>query len=523
MRNGGRKRSHGGDSSSSSSSKIDSSKKPYSHHHHHHHHDHRHHRISPPSNFPDQNSRHRVTGKRSNFISYTELPSLPPKVKILCQIIAETPAAAVERVLEDAGIRVRGEDVEEVLKLSYGHPGSAVKFFRWSGFQLNNKHTPYAWNLVVDLLGKNSLFDAMWDAIKSMRKEFLLSLSTFRFVFANYAAANRVQEAILSYEVLEQYNVPKDVAALNSLLSAICNSGKMETAKDYLVIAKERTRINAETYSILLEGFENEGDVSRARQTFSEMVADIGWDTRNIPAYDSFLCTLLKGQDGLREMIKYFDTMRDRNCYPGMKFFKFAIEECSRKNDSKSAKLIWEELVGRNICQPDVVIHKSLISLYCNAKDFDSAQKLLDEMVYNGAFPDSETYGLLFHFLIKQNRVREATPLFKEMVKNEFVPMQQDCSSAVKAFLAAKDPHMAIKVWRFMVENYKADLDETANLLVVGLRDANRLPEAVKCAEDIIERGIKLTSATLSKLKQSLCKVGKAFGYEELLRKWKNH
>ncbi|KAA8530648.1 hypothetical protein F0562_005418 [Nyssa sinensis] len=44
------------------------------------------------------------------------------------------------------------EDVEEARKLSWV-PGPAVKFFRWLGFQLNDKHNPYSWNLVVDLLG----------------------------------------------------------------------------------------------------------------------------------------------------------------------------------------------------------------------------------------------------------------------------------------------------------------------------------------------------------------------------------
>ncbi|KAL1536984.1 pentatricopeptide repeat-containing protein, mitochondrial [Salvia divinorum] len=81
---------------------------------------------------------------------------------------------------------------------------------------------------------------------------------------------------------------------------------------------------------------------------------------------------------------------------------------------------------------------------------------------------------------------------------------------------------MGLKVWRCMIESYTCDLDETGNLLVVGLRDMNRLPEAVKCTEDMIERGIKLNSATLTKLKQSLSKIGKSFTYEELLSKWKS-
>ena len=33
------------------------------------------------------------------------------------------------------------------------------------------------------------------------------------------------------------------------------------------------------------------------------MVIEIGWDPLNVSAYDSFLCTLVRGPDGLLEAI----------------------------------------------------------------------------------------------------------------------------------------------------------------------------------------------------------------------------
>ncbi|KAG6392576.1 hypothetical protein SASPL_146800 [Salvia splendens] len=517
MRNS-RKRSQDEDSSSSSSSKLDRHKMAH------------HHRY-PDFNFGDSynqftphlDSGHRVFGKRTNSAPYHEAPSVAPKLKILCDIVAKTPATAVESVLEESGVRVCPEDVVKVLKLSYDCPGSALKFFRWASLQLNERHSAQAWDLIVDLLGRNCLFEAMWDAIKSMRKEFLLSLATFKSVFDNYVVSDRVQDAITSFEVMDQYGIPSDVAALNCLLYAICSHGKTRLAENYFRIVKERVRVDGETYAILLEGWEREREVGRARFTFSEMVSDIGWDKRNARAYDSFLCTLIEGPDGMREAMKDFNAMTERGCYPGMKFFKFAIDESVRKSDVRSAKVVWDAIVGKNVCLPNAAMYKSLISLYCSTREFDAAEKLLDEMVYYQAFPDSETYGVLFHSLIEHKRLREAIPVFKEMVKNEFVPMHQDCCAAVKTYIASGDPHMGLKVWRCMIESYTFDLDETGNLLVVGLRDMNRLPEAVKCAEDMIERGIKLNSATLTKLKQSLSKIGKTFAYEELLCKWKSH
>ncbi|KAK9272041.1 hypothetical protein L1049_002410 [Liquidambar formosana] len=486
-----KRRPHDDDASHRRHPEQDHHKKPHHHHHHHpsstpnppissslqHQHQHPlqndHHHQQQPQPPPQQQM-----GKRPTFASYLETPNLPPKVKVLCEILASTHSLTVEKVLEDTGIRVNQQDVEEVLKLSYGFPGPAVKFFRWSGFQLNDKHSPYAWNLVVDLLGKNSLFDAMWDAIKSMKKEGLLSLATFASVFSSYVVADRVNEAIMTFEVMDQYGCPRDIVALNSLLSAICRDGKTAHAVGFLRAVKDKIRPDADTYAILLEGWENEGVVAiaNARQTFGEMVIDIGWDPGNVPAYDSFLSTLLKGPEGMREAMKVFETLRDKRCYPGMKFFKLALEECVKTSDARVAGTLWEVMVGRNRCRPNTDMYNSIIALHCYLNNIDMAKRLLDEMVYNGAFPDLQTYNVLFQFLIKSRKLREVSAMFTEMLKNECVPSQANCIAAVRIFMDIGDPYMAIKVWKCMIENYKTDLEQTGNLLVVGLRDLRRLP-----------------------------------------------
>ncbi|XP_059671125.1 pentatricopeptide repeat-containing protein At1g77360, mitochondrial-like [Cornus florida] len=499
-----------GEDSSSSSSNVDHNKKPHSS------------STSKPPTSSAQIQQQQM-GKRPNFSSYLETPNLPPKIKLLCEIIANTRSLHVEKVLDDMGVRLSQPEVEEVLKLSYGFPGPAGKFFRWSGRQLNDNHSPYAWNLVVDLLGKNGLFEAMWDAIKSMKKEGLLSLATFASVFSSYVIADRVKEAIMTFDVMDQYGCPRDIVALNSLFSAICREGRTEKANEFLGVVKNMIRPDADTYAILLEGWENEGDVVSARRTFAEMVSEIGWDPRNVAAYDSFLTTLLKGPDGMLEVIRSFETMQERRCFPGMKFFKIALDDCVKKGDVKGARLLWDGMAVRNGFRPDTGMYTSMIALHCYLNDIDAAKELLDEMICHGVFPDSQTYNVLLQFLIKSKRFRDASPIFTEMIKNECVPNHTNCKAAVRGYMDSGEPYMAIKVWKWMIENYDSDLEETGNLLVLGLRVFNRVPEAVKYAEDMIDRGIKLNSSTLSKLRQSLSKAGKAFAYDELLRKWKTH
>ncbi|KEH34676.1 putative pentatricopeptide [Medicago truncatula] len=448
---------------------------------------------------------------------------IPPlgKTKTLFEIISTNPSLTVEKSLEDSQINLTPQDVENVLKLSYRFPAQSVKFFRWAGHRINHNHTPYAWNLVIDILGKNCLFDAMWDAVKSMRREGLLSRSTFASIFASYVNAGRLADAIMTFEVMDGYGVVRDVVSLNSLLSAVCGSGRSVEACDYLQIAKKLVRPDSDTYAILMEGLESDGNVVGAKETFAEMVIEIGWDPGNVAAYDSFLCCLIKGSDGIHEAVKFFDSLRDRRCYPGIRFFRVALDECSRFHDIRRAEFFWEVMMGKTKLQPMTAMYNSMIALYCYHGDIDAATKMLDGMVCKGAFPDSLTYNLLFRFLVKGRKLRDATRVFVEMVKNECVPDQLNCDAAVRVYLDNGDPVMAIKVWKCLVENYREDLEGTANLLVVGLRDNDRVPEAVKYAEHIIGRGIKLTSSTLSKLRQSLVKDRKEFVYDELIAKWK--
>ncbi|KAL8193739.1 hypothetical protein R6Q57_026431 [Mikania cordata] len=478
-----------------------------------------------PASSPDLDHRRinqeSPAGKQPVFASYIDTPNLPSKVKLLCEIIANTPSLEVDRVLDDTGIRVSTEDVEDVLKLSYAHPAAAVKFFRWSGYQLNDRHSPYAWNLVIDMLGKHCLFDAMWDAIKSMKNEGLLSLATFASVFGSYVMADKVKGALLAFEVMEHYGCSADIVALNSLFSAICRDGKTIDAKNYLNAVKNKIKPDVDTYAILLEGWEKEQDGVNARRTFDDMVDEIGWDPNNVPAYDSFLSALLKGSGGLQEAMRFFEILKGKGCYPGIRFFKAALSECALNGIIKAAIVLWDSMSVQQDCKPDTELYNSMIYLYSQIEDADLAKRMLDEMIFNGVFPDSQSYNILFKFLLESMKLKEAQPIFTEMVKNECVPTHANCCLAIRMFVGGGDPYTAIKVWKCMLENYDFDLVEAGNILVGGLRDHNRVPEAVKYADDMLDRGISLSSATMARLRQGLAKAGKGAVYDELLKKWK--
>ena len=150
--------------------------------------------------------------------------------------------------------------------------------------------------------------------LSQCRKEWLLSLATFASVFGSYVISNRTREAIVAFEVMENYDCVRDVIALNSLLSAICRNGRTIDACDYLQIAKNFVWSDVDSYTILMEGWEGEGDngVVGAKETFVEMVIEIGWDLANVLAYDSPVIQIWTKQQQIMEKQAHMQMNRKR-------------------------------------------------------------------------------------------------------------------------------------------------------------------------------------------------------------------
>ncbi|XP_034701625.1 pentatricopeptide repeat-containing protein At1g77360, mitochondrial-like isoform X3 [Vitis riparia] len=432
---------------------------------------------------------------------------ISPDAKTLLQIISATAPHALAAALSATAIPPTPDVVQDVLRLSYSNPSAAVEFFRWAG--LTRKHSAHSWNLIVDLLGKNSKFEPMWDAIRSMRNEGALSLSAFISVFGSYCSVGRVNEAIMSFEVMDRYGIPPDVAAMNALLSAICCEGGSTTlALEFFEKIKVKITPDGDTFMILLEGWEREGNVTKAKSTFGEMVVRLGWSPQNMVAYNSVLMTLVRGME-VEEAIKFLLVMKGKGCLPGLKFFSNALDVLLKQNDSTHAIALWDIMLDGGF-MPNLMMYNTIIGILCNAGDADNAFRFLDEMVFYGVFADSFTYNMIFQCLVKHKKVHEAGKFFIEMIKNECPPMPSNCAAAIAMCFDGDDPEMAIEIWSYMIENSLSPVDESANALLIGLCNLRRFSDYRRFAEDMLDMKIKIHESTMEKLKNARYKDGRS-------------
>ncbi|KAJ9536824.1 hypothetical protein OSB04_029557 [Centaurea solstitialis] len=455
------------------------------------------------------------------FPSYLDSHNLSPRARTICEILARVPPPEVETALSATGVAPDPEVVEDVIRLSYGYPSAIVIFFRWVG--LNQKHSPLSWNLIVDLLGKNKMFEPMWDAIRSMKQEGVLSLTTFVSVFGSYCEAGRINEAVMTFGVMEKYGVPPDVVAVNSLLSAICREdSQMHKAMEFFERSKTIVPPDGDSYAILLEGWEKEGNVGKAKTTFGEMVIRVGWSPENMSAYDAFLNTLVQGSQA-DEALKFLQVMKGKNCLPGLKFFGNALDILIKQNDSVHALSLWDVMVKSGLI-PSLIMYNAMIGLLCNNDDLVNAFQLLDEMPYNGVFPDPLTYNIIFQYLIKKNKVREAGKFFFEMVKNEQPPTALNCAAAISMFFDRDDPEMALEVWLYMKQEGVSPLEDSANALLNGLAKMGRLSELRNYADQMLRARVEIHESTMEKLKVAFRKQGRngSDTFDDLDRKWRS-
>lgn len=477
---------------------------------------------SQPLEQQELSKRQQEVGKpRKQFQSYLDTFDLSPRARTLCEMLARVPTGELETTLLAMGMNLEPEVVEEVLKFSYGYPAAAVIFFRWVGMKQN--HSPLTWNLIVDLLGKNEMFDPMWDAIRSMKQEGVLSLTTFVSVFSSYCEAGKFYDAIMTFDVLEKYGIQPDVVAVNSLLSAICRED-FQTAKAYEFFEKVKTKIppDGDSYAILMEGWEKEGNVAKAKTMFGEMVIRVGWSPQNMAAYDAFLITLIRGSE-TDEALNFLKVMKGKNCFPGLKFFSNALDVLIKQNDSANALKLWDMMMMNGL-NPDLVMYNAMIGLLCNNDEIINAFQLLDIMPFQGVFADSATYNIIFQCLIENKKVKEAGKFFFEMIKNEQPPTPTNCAAAISMFFDHDDPEVAYEIWFYMKKDGVTPIDDSANALLIGLASMGRMTELRRNAEKMLKGRIKIYESTMEKLKITCHKEGKkAFEiYHDLDRKWRS-
>ncbi|KAK7282693.1 hypothetical protein RIF29_11671 [Crotalaria pallida] len=424
--------------------------------------------------------------------------------KMVCKAMMSCPGAALDTALNQTGVRVSPDLVENVLKRFENAGMLAFRFFEWTEKQRNYSHSIRAYHSVIESLAKIRQYQIMWDLVNSMRKNGMLNVETFCIIMRKYARAQKVDEAIYTFNVMEKYDISPNLAAFNGLLSALCKSKNVRKAQEIFDKMKDRFVPDSKTYSILLDGWGKAPNLPKARDIFREMV-DAGCDP-DIVTYGIMVDVLCKAGrvDEAVEVVKEMDA---NNCRPTAFIFSVLVHTYGVENRIEDAINTFLEM-ERNGIKADVVVYNALIGAFCKANRYKNVHRVLQEMESNGINPNSRTCNVIIGSLISQGQTDRAFGVFRQLIKS-CEPDADTYTMMIKMFCETNELEMALKMWRYMKSKRFVPSMHTFSVLINGLCEKGNAVKACVLMEEMIEKGIRPSGATFGRLRQLLIKEGR--------------
>lgn len=424
--------------------------------------------------------------------------------KKICKIMMSCPKLGLDTMLDQSGIRISTDVVEKVLEKFENAGMLAHRFFEWSGKQRNYEHSVRAYHIMIGSLAKIRQYQIMWDLVNSMKSKQMLNIETFCIIMRKYARAQKVDEAVYTFNVMNKYDMPPNLAAFNGLLSALCKSKNVRKAQEIFDKMKDQFIPDLKSYSILIEGWGRAPNLPKAREIFREMVC--AGRNPDIVTYGIMVDILCKAGK-TDEAVQVIKEMELGGCRPTSYIYSVLVHTYGIENRIEDAVDTFLEM-ERNGVNADVAVYNALISAFCKVNKFQNAYRVLNEMDNKGVRPNSRTCNILLNALIGCEETDEAFIMFRRMVK-VCEPDADTYTMMIKMFCEKDELEMAFKVWKYMKKKQFAPSMHTFSALINGLCNKADVSRACVLMEEMIEKGIHPGRHTFGKLRQLLLKEGR--------------
>ncbi|XP_020204457.1 pentatricopeptide repeat-containing protein At1g71060, mitochondrial isoform X2 [Cajanus cajan] len=440
--------------------------------------------------------------KTHTFSSHTAHPRPTPDAETICRILSTTRGSTVDASLAAVPAKPSPELVLEVLNKLSNAGVLALSFFRWAEKQREFKHTTEIFHSLIESLGKIRQFKMIWTLVNDMNRRKLLSSDTFALVARRYARAEKVKEAVETFEKMEHYGLKPHVSDFNRLIDVLCKSKCVEKAHEVF----DRMRHlglhpDIKTYTILLEGWSQQQNLMRVNEVCREMENE-GFHL-DVVAYGIIINAYCKAKK-FDEAIGLYHEMKAKSVRPSPHVF------CTLINGLGSDKRLNEALEFFEVSKasgfaPEAPTYNAVVGAYCWSLRMDDAYRMVGEMKKCGIGPNSRTCDIILHHLIKGRRIEEACSFFRRM-SGEFAcePSVSTYEIMVRMFCNEERLDMAMEVWDEMKGKGILPGRHMFSTLVCALCHENKLDEACKYFQEMLDLGNRPPAKMFSTLKEAL-------------------
>lgn len=306
-----------------------------------------------------------------------------------------------------------------------------------------------------------------------MGRRRLVNDRTFLIALKTLAAARELKKCVEFFHVMNGYGIEYSVETLNKVIGSLCGTKLVEEAKFVVFKLKESIRPNGVTYKCLIQGFCDVGDLIEASKIWNLMV-DEGFDPC-IGAVEKMMETLFKTNRDV-EAMKLLQMMRVKRMEDlGLSTYRLVIEWMCKKGKVEQAHVVFDEMRKRGI-EADNLTMGSLVYGLLARRRVNEAYGIVEGIEK----PDISVYHGLMKGLLRLRRAREATQVFREMIK-------RGCEPNMHTYVMLLQGHLG--------KRGKKGTDPLVNfdtIFVGGLVKAGKSLEATKYVERATKRGLEV-------------------------------
>ncbi|KAF5189240.1 Pentatricopeptide repeat-containing protein [Thalictrum thalictroides] len=149
--------------------------------------------------------------------------------------------------------------------------------------------------------------------------------------------------------------------------------------------------------------------------------------------------------------LRIFKHMKYLGVVPDLASYNILLKACCRAGRVDLAKNIYEE--ARHIAMMgklklDVITYSTIIKVFADAKMWQMALKIKEDMLSAGVIPNVVTWSSLISACANAGLVEEATQIFKEMLLASCEPNSQCCNSLLHACVEACQYDRAFRIFQ---------------------------------------------------------------------------
>ncbi|XP_043698876.1 pentatricopeptide repeat-containing protein At1g73400, mitochondrial-like [Telopea speciosissima] len=453
----------------------------------------------------------RIGGCRTNV----QDESIAIDSDILYKTIIENSSVerSMEKALDQAGIKLRTELVDEVLRRLHFEEKIAFRFFMWAGHQEGYSHQPQTYNEMFDILSstkyKVKQFRIVCDMLDYMKRKDRNSvpIEVLLTILRNYTEKHLTHLQKFTKKKRIRVKTQPETNAFNLLLDALCKCSLVEEAEAMFMKIKNKVSPDANTYNILFFGWCRVRNPTRGMRVLEEMI-DLGLTPDNF-TYTTAIDTFCKA-GMVSEAAALFDFMRTKGSTmssPTAKTYTIMIVALAQSDRIGECFKLLADMRDSG-CLPDVSTYKELIEGMCSVGKIEETYRVLEEMGKKGYPPDIVTYNCFLKVLCDLRKADEALILYGRMIEVGCVPSVHTFNMLITMFFEISDSDGAFETWHEMDKRGCLRNTDTYCVMIEGLFGCAKREDACFLLEEVVNKGMKLPYQKFDSFLKQLSLIG---------------